>query len=593
MTGASVMQPEDIYKIFKEQWSIKQEGDIKLPMIPSRALKNLCQRSIELLKDQAVYLELGYPLTIVGDIHGNIHDLYKIMYYFKPPPESNYLFLGDYVDRGDNSLAVIVSLLAMFCVYPVQVTLLRGNHEFEHINRSYGFYDEIMKLYNDKTIYDAFNEVFTYLPLVAVVNDEIFCVHGGLSPRMKSLVQIQVLEFPLINYEKSPIIADLVWSDPNEKIDTYERNFRGSGYIFGAGAVKEFLRTNHLKLIVRAHQCAMKGVHSFANDMGVTVFSCSDYGGIMKNRCGVMKVGIDQRLYFYSLSNEPNSRLRAKAIMTLQEKGFGMIFPKPVDKPKEIPSDRHRHAKPTSPNGLYRSMTSPGFTDTHTTDIFGLDQAEQMLDAPHDSIKFLREDVLIRRKTKTIDGFDQHHEVPQNPDDLMVDSATHANTIDDAEIELHQKNLKRIPKPERKSNADKKPRKSKARRSNLGQMRSASSINFKSDMPEVVAVQMSVESGAQIGSKLINSASSLNLSPSKKKKKSFKKEKSSNGSEKSSKAKRKFKPKQKKSLTRSTTAPLLEINDSEIPDSSPVIIPPMNSMQFDMGPSLLVPSDAL
>ena len=308
---------KNILNKFKYCWSRPFTDKTTIPLISKDDIIKVCNKSIELLKQQALYIELGCPLTIIGDIHGSLNDLFRIFRLFRLPPSTNYLFLGDYVDRGNNSVAAIVLLLCLFCEHPIEVTLLRGNHEFSHINKYYGFYSEIMKEYADESIWTLFQEVFSYLPLVAIVNKEIFCVHGGISPRIKTLKEIQLIMMPFKSYSEYPPVADLVWSDPVTAPAGFENNYRGSGYTFGGKATEEFLKTNKLKLIVRAHQCNMKGVLSFANEMGVTVFSSSNYGGTMRNRCGVMKVGSDRKIYFFSLGKDTEKAAKASIIMTL------------------------------------------------------------------------------------------------------------------------------------------------------------------------------------------------------------------------------------------------------------------------------------
>merc|ERR1712060_351281 len=132
---------------------------------------------------QSALLELEAPINIVGDIHGQYWDLLRIFEYGGFPPESNYLFLGDYVDRGKHSLEVMTLLLVYKIKYPENFFMLRGNHECAAITRIYGFYDECKMRYNIK-MWKAFCEVFNRLPFAAVIDDKIFCVHGGLSPEV-------------------------------------------------------------------------------------------------------------------------------------------------------------------------------------------------------------------------------------------------------------------------------------------------------------------------------------------------------------------------------------------------------------------------
>lgn len=176
--------------------------------------KNLwCVNIYFILSSYCLYL---YVIKFVGDIHGQYTDLLRLFEYGGFPPEANYLFLGDYVDRGKQSLETICLLLAYKIKYPENFFLLRGNHECASINRIYGklqilikrkkswylilnfisgFYDECKRRYNVK-LWKTFTDCFNCLPIAAIIDEKIFCCHGGLSPDLQSMEQIRRIMRP-------------------------------------------------------------------------------------------------------------------------------------------------------------------------------------------------------------------------------------------------------------------------------------------------------------------------------------------------------------------------------------------------------------
>lgn len=155
----------------------------------------LCIGAKDIFADQSILLELEAPVRVCGDIHGQYHDLLRLLDHGGFPPTSNYLFLGDYVDRGKQSLETISLLLAYKIKYPENFFLLRGNHESASINRIYGFYDECKRRYSIK-LWKTFTECFNYLPVAALIDDRILCMHGGLSPDLTSVDQIKTIIRP-------------------------------------------------------------------------------------------------------------------------------------------------------------------------------------------------------------------------------------------------------------------------------------------------------------------------------------------------------------------------------------------------------------
>lgn len=169
---------------------------------------------------------------MVGDIHGQFHDLIEIFRIGGELPHTNYLFLGDYVDRGAFSIETIMLLILFKIRYPQRVTLLRGNHESRQITQMYGFYTECQSKYKNPNVYRYVTDLFDYFPIGAIIDDTIFCVHGGLSPFLQKIDHVKAINrFREIPHEG--VFADLMWSDPEEEFDGFKISPRGAGYQFG------------------------------------------------------------------------------------------------------------------------------------------------------------------------------------------------------------------------------------------------------------------------------------------------------------------------------------------------------------------------
>ncbi|XP_021564296.1 serine/threonine-protein phosphatase PP1-beta [Carlito syrichta] len=251
-------------------------------------IRGLCLKSREIFLSQPILLELEAPLKICGDIHGQYYDLLRLFEYGGFPPESNYLFLGDYVDRGKQSLETICLLLAYKIKYPENFFLLRGNHECASINRIYGFYDECKRRYNIK-LWKTFTDCFNCLPIAAIVDEKIFCCHGGLSPDLQSMEQIRRIMRPT-DVPDQGLLCDLLWSDPDKDVLGWGENDRGVSFTFGAEVVAKFLHKHDLDLICRAHQVVEDGYEFFAKRQLVTLFSAPNYCGEFDNAGAMMSV---------------------------------------------------------------------------------------------------------------------------------------------------------------------------------------------------------------------------------------------------------------------------------------------------------------
>jgi len=210
----------------------------------------MCHWISPLIKELSIVDELC--LWHAGDIHGQYSDLLRLFEYGGFPPHANYLFLGDYVDRGKQSLETICLLLAYKIKYPENFFLLRGNHECASINRIYGFYDECKRRFNVR-LWKTFTECFNCLPVAALIDEKILCMHGGLSPELNHLDQIRNLQRPT-DVPDTGLLCDLLWSDPSKDVQGWGMNDRGVSYTFGPDKVTEFLQKQDLDLICRAHQ---------------------------------------------------------------------------------------------------------------------------------------------------------------------------------------------------------------------------------------------------------------------------------------------------------------------------------------------------
>jgi serine/threonine-protein phosphatase 2A catalytic subunit len=256
-------------------------------------LEDLLKQAKDILVHESNMPKISAPVTVVGDIHGQFYDLMELFKVCGDLPHTNYLFLGDYVDRGNNSVECFTLVLALKVKYKDRITLLRGNHESCEINKIYGFYDECFKKYGNERVWKMFSDIFMCLPLSALVENKIFCLHGGLSPALGQLDDvIKLKRFCDVPHEGP--ICDLLWSDPEENRKGFNPSPRSAGFQFGSDVTEKFLHRNDLSLIARAHQLVMDGFQRAHKKMVVTIFSAPNYCYRCGNQAAVME--IDEQL---------------------------------------------------------------------------------------------------------------------------------------------------------------------------------------------------------------------------------------------------------------------------------------------------------
>ncbi|KAJ3685750.1 hypothetical protein LUZ61_014914 [Rhynchospora tenuis] len=274
--------------IIRRLWEARNGRIVEDVQLSDSEIRQLCAVSREIFMSQPTLVEPKAPILICGDIHGQYADLLRLFDCGGLPPEANYLFLGDYVDRGKQSIETICLLLAYKIRYPDNFFLLRGNHECASINRVYGFFDECKRRYNVR-IWKIFIECFNCLPVAALIDEKILCMHGGLSPDLKNLDQIRRIERP-IDVPDSGLLCDLLWSDPKKGIVGWGESDRCVSCTFGPDRVEEFLQTHNLDLICRAHQVVEDGYEFFANRQLVTIFSAPNYCDEFDNAGAILSV---------------------------------------------------------------------------------------------------------------------------------------------------------------------------------------------------------------------------------------------------------------------------------------------------------------
>ncbi|KIM85175.1 hypothetical protein PILCRDRAFT_66774 [Piloderma croceum F 1598] len=291
-SGKDRLKSLDVDDMIQRLLDVGYTGKVSKSLCLKNAeIAGICQAAREVFLNQPTLVELSPPVKIVGDVHGQYSDLIRLFEMCGFPPAANYLFLGDYVDRGKQSLETILLLLCYKIKYPENFFLLRGNHECANVTRVYGFYDECKRRCNIKT-WKTFIDVFNCLPIAAIVASKIFCVHGGLSPSLHSMDDIKRIQRPT-DVPDYGLLNDLLWSDPSDTALDWEDNERGVSYCFGKAIINDFLVRYDMDLICRAHMVVEDG-YEFWNDRTlVTVFSAPNYCGEFDNYGACMSVSED------------------------------------------------------------------------------------------------------------------------------------------------------------------------------------------------------------------------------------------------------------------------------------------------------------
>jgi len=291
----------DLDRIIADMFAGKKGGSAAMEILPEAQVCKLCDMAKEILQKEDNVKAVQAPVTVVGDVHGQFFDLLELFEIGGKPPCYNYLFLGDYVDRGYYSLDCVLLLVALKVRYPDRISLTRGNHECRQITQVYGFYDECLRVHGSANVWMHFTDLFDFLPLAALVDNCIFTPHGGLSPSLDRIEHVQKLDrFVEIPHEGP--ICDLMWSDPDDRYG-WGISPRGAGYTFGQDITETYNHENGVQFIVRAHQLIMEGFQWQHGDGVLTLFSAPNYCYRCGNQAAIMQ--LDENLNKSILQFDP------------------------------------------------------------------------------------------------------------------------------------------------------------------------------------------------------------------------------------------------------------------------------------------------
>lgn len=267
-------------------------------LLSQELILELIAKAKDIFQEEPNLLKLDDPVNVVGDIHGQYFDIASIMGFGAKAADPQYLFLGDYVDRGSFSMEVVVYLFSLKISKPRRIFMLRGNHESRQMTSYFNFAQECEFKY-DRTVYEAIMECFDTLPIAAVINKQFLAVHGGLSPscvKLRDIDRVDRIREP----PEDGLVCDLLWSDPAPSAKApqeWARNTaRGCAWWFSANAAQRFLKENSLLCVIRAHEVQLQGfkVHETNPRTGfpsmITVFSAPNYCDTYGNQGAVLQL---------------------------------------------------------------------------------------------------------------------------------------------------------------------------------------------------------------------------------------------------------------------------------------------------------------
>jgi len=274
------------------------ENPYKISKLEFRSISQILRQAEDILKEETLLLELNVDnfdneIFVIGDIHGNMKSLLRLIEIIEQANPKYVIFLGDIVDRGPYQLECLILILTLKIQQAEKYFFLKGNHESLEINQYYGFYKDFMYRFKDQKKFKDVLALFKVLPFCALVNRSIICLHGGIpedNDILRKLKGIKTQDLPLISKNIAKSLMHIMWNDPKSNINGFSDSFRGIGLkFFGEDVFNDFMRKNKLKYLIRSHEFYPEGYRWFFNKRLLSIFSSANYRGINPASYAIIK----------------------------------------------------------------------------------------------------------------------------------------------------------------------------------------------------------------------------------------------------------------------------------------------------------------
>lgn len=260
----------------------------KISELEFSTISQIIYKAVNILKEESVILDLNInnfdeQVFVIGDIHGNLKSLQRLIEVIEQDNPKFVIFLGDIVDRGPYQLECLILVLALKIQQTNKYFLIKGNHESLEINQRYGFYQDFIRRFKDQRKFEEVLSLYKILPLCALVNKSILCLHGGIPEDfdfIKNLQGIKTQNLPSLFENMAKSLMQIMWNDPKSKLIGFSDSFRGIGIkYFGEDVFNDFMRENKLNYLIRSHEAFPEGYRWFFNKKLLSIFSSANYRG--------------------------------------------------------------------------------------------------------------------------------------------------------------------------------------------------------------------------------------------------------------------------------------------------------------------------